>query len=172
MKGVLINVARGGVIDVDALLRALDYGTVAQAALDVFSEEPPPKDSKLIRHVNVSVTPHLGASSADAQVGIAIVFAEAVVGALIGELSATAVNAPMVPAEVYGSVAAIGIDMTAVILSGIGGDFSIGFKVNYLLKEEALHGAPIQNYLFVSEHFQSVRVISGSGLLVYERHRG
>ncbi|CBI25279.3 unnamed protein product, partial [Vitis vinifera] len=100
-KGVrIINVARGGVIDEDALVRALDSGAVAQAALDVFTEEPPPKDSKLVQHENVTVTPHLGASTKEAQEGVAIEIAEAVVGALRGELSATAVNAPMVPPEV------------------------------------------------------------------------
>jgi len=68
-KGVrIINVARGGVVDEDALLRALDNGTVAQAALDVFTEEPPPRDSKLVQHENVTVTPHLGASTTEAQV--------------------------------------------------------------------------------------------------------
>ncbi|XP_072967742.1 D-3-phosphoglycerate dehydrogenase 1, chloroplastic-like [Typha angustifolia] len=100
-KGVrIINVARGGVIDEDALVRALDNGTVAQAALDVFTEEPPPKESKLVQHENVTVTPHLGASTMEAQEGVAIEIAEAVIGALKGELAATAVNAPMVPAEV------------------------------------------------------------------------
>lgn len=100
-KGVrLINVARGGVIDEDALVRALDSGVVAQAALDVFTEEPPSKESKLVQHENVTVTPHLGASTKEAQEGVAIEIAEAVVGALQGELSATAVNAPMVPPEV------------------------------------------------------------------------
>lgn len=100
-KGVrIINVARGGVIDEDALVRALDSGIVAQAALDVFAEEPPSKDSKLVQHENVTVTPHLGASTKEAQEGVAIEIAEAVVGALKGELSATAVNAPMVPPEV------------------------------------------------------------------------
>ncbi|RXH67664.1 hypothetical protein DVH24_027811 [Malus domestica] len=133
-KGVrIINVARGGVIDEDALVRALDSGIVAQAALDVFAEEPPSKDSKLVQHENVTVTPHLGASTKEAQArlispipiktlskdislhplthrilhemlffqeGVAIEIAEAVVGALKGELSATAVNAPMVPPEV------------------------------------------------------------------------
>ncbi|XP_010914301.1 D-3-phosphoglycerate dehydrogenase 1, chloroplastic-like [Elaeis guineensis] len=95
-KGVrIINVARGGVIDEDALVRALDNGTVAQAALDVFTEEPPPKDSKLVKHENVTVTPHLGASTVEAQEGVAIEIAEAVVGALKGELAATAVNAPI-----------------------------------------------------------------------------
>ncbi|KAK0582359.1 hypothetical protein LWI29_024667 [Acer saccharum] len=100
-KGVrIINVARGGVIDEEALVRALDSGIVAQAALDVFTVEPPSKDSKLIQHENVTVTPHLGASTKEAQEGVAIEIAEAVVGALKGELAATAVNAPMVPAEV------------------------------------------------------------------------
>lgn len=100
-KGVrIINVARGGVIDEEALLRALDSGVVAQAALDVFTEEPPPQENKLVRHENVTVTPHLGASTTEAQEGVALEIAEAVVGALKGELAATAVNAPMVPAEV------------------------------------------------------------------------
>ncbi|GAA0144790.1 dehydrogenase [Lithospermum erythrorhizon] len=100
-KGVrIVNVARGGVIDEDALLRALDAGIVAQAALDVFTVEPPPKENKLVHHHNVTATPHLGASTMEAQEGVAIEIAEAVVGALKGELASTAVNAPMVPAEV------------------------------------------------------------------------
>ncbi|XP_028776878.1 D-3-phosphoglycerate dehydrogenase 2, chloroplastic [Neltuma alba] len=105
-KGVrIINVARGGVIDEDALVRALDSGIVAQAALDVFTEEPPSKDSKLVQHENVTVTPHLGASTKEAQEGVAIEIAEAVLGALKGELSATAVNAPMVAPEVLSELA-------------------------------------------------------------------
>ncbi|KAF2544535.1 hypothetical protein F2Q68_00028907 [Brassica cretica] len=100
-KGVrIVNVARGGVIDEDALVRALDSGIVAQAALDVFTKEPPAKDSPLVQHERVTVTPHLGASTMEAQEGVAIEIAEAVVGALNGELAATAVNAPMVSAEV------------------------------------------------------------------------
>lgn len=105
-KGVrIINVARGGVIDEDALLRALLSGIVAQAALDVFTEEPPSKDCKLVQHENVIATPHLGASTKEAQEGVAIEIAEAVVGALQGELSATAVNAPMVAPEVLSELA-------------------------------------------------------------------
>ncbi|XP_062101747.1 D-3-phosphoglycerate dehydrogenase 3, chloroplastic-like [Humulus lupulus] len=100
-KGVrIVNVARGGVIDEAALVRALDSEIVAQAALDVFMEEPPPKDNKLVQHENVIVTPHLGASTTEAQEGVALEVAEAVLGALNGELSSTAVNAPMVSAEV------------------------------------------------------------------------
>ncbi|XP_075660332.1 D-3-phosphoglycerate dehydrogenase 3, chloroplastic-like [Castanea sativa] len=105
-KGVrIVNVARGGVIDEEALLRALDSGIVAQAALDVFIEEPPPNDSKLVQHESLTLTPHLGASTTEAQEGVAIEIAEAVVGALKGELAATAVNAPMVPAEVLSALA-------------------------------------------------------------------
>ncbi|XP_020265569.1 D-3-phosphoglycerate dehydrogenase 1, chloroplastic isoform X2 [Asparagus officinalis] len=105
-KGVrIVNVARGGVIDEEALVRALDSGIVAQAALDVFTKEPPPLDDKLVMHHNVTVTPHLGASTTEAQEGVAIEIAEAVVGALKGELASTAVNAPMVPAEVLSELA-------------------------------------------------------------------
>ncbi|EFJ26657.1 hypothetical protein SELMODRAFT_413037 [Selaginella moellendorffii] len=99
-KGVrIINVARGGVIDEAALIKALDNGTVAQAAHDVFEQEPPAKDNKVVQHENVIVTPHLGASTVEAQEGVAVEIAEAVVGALRGELSATAVNAPMVSSK-------------------------------------------------------------------------
>lgn len=105
-KGVrIVNVARGGVIDEDALVRALDSGIVAQAALDVFTEEPPSKDSRLVLHENVTATPHLGASTTEAQEGVAIEVAEAVIGALRGELASTAVNAPMVPSEVLQELA-------------------------------------------------------------------
>lgn len=68
-KGVrIVNVARGAVIDEDALVRALDSGIVAQAALDVFTLEPPLADNKLVLHEKVTVTPHLGASTVEAQV--------------------------------------------------------------------------------------------------------
>lgn len=101
----IVNVARGGVIDEDALVKALDAGIVAQAALDVFTVEPPEKDNKLVNHEKVIVTPHLGASTMEAQEGVAVEIAEAVVGALKGELAATAVNAPMVSAEVLSELA-------------------------------------------------------------------
>jgi D-3-phosphoglycerate dehydrogenase len=76
----------------------LDAGIVAQVALDVFTMEPPKEGDALVNYENVNVTPHLGASTMEAQEGVAVEIAEAVAGALAGELSATAVNAPMVPA--------------------------------------------------------------------------
>ncbi|GAX81228.1 hypothetical protein CEUSTIGMA_g8660.t1 [Chlamydomonas eustigma] len=97
----IINVARGGVICEKSLLQALESGQVAQAALDVYKEEPPNFETNaLIRHPRVICTPHLGASTAEALEGVALEVVEAVLDALEGKLSPNAVNAPMVPAEV------------------------------------------------------------------------
>ena len=62
----LINTARGGVIDEEALLAALDSGKVAGVGLDVFENEPTPREA-LLKHPNVSCTPHIGASTVEAQ---------------------------------------------------------------------------------------------------------
>ena len=62
----LINCARGGVVDENALKKALSNDWIAGAALDVFSEEPP-KDEELLSFDNLSLTPHIGASTAEAQ---------------------------------------------------------------------------------------------------------
>lgn len=81
--------------------RALEAGQVAQAALDVFADEPPKFEGHpLIGRPDVICTPHLGASTTEAQEGVAIEVVEAVVDALMGKLSANAVNAPMVPMEI------------------------------------------------------------------------
>lgn len=68
----IINCARGGLIDEAALLAALDAGKVAGAAVDVFDPEPPPADLPLIKHPRVLVTPHLGASTEEAQVSVSV----------------------------------------------------------------------------------------------------
>ena len=76
-KGVrIINAARGGIVDEAALLEALESGKVGGAALDVFVEEPPPANHPLIMHEKVICTPHLGASTDEAQVKVAIEIAE------------------------------------------------------------------------------------------------
>lgn len=67
----IINCARGGLIDEDALVAALDSGQVAGVAVDVFDPEPPPPDHRLVNHPRVIVTPHLGASTEEAQVAVA-----------------------------------------------------------------------------------------------------
>jgi D-3-phosphoglycerate dehydrogenase len=68
----LINCARGGLIDETALLEALNSGKVAGAAIDVFDPEPPPADHPLVLHPKVLVTPHLGASTEEAQISVAV----------------------------------------------------------------------------------------------------
>src|SRR5437016_3288342 len=76
--------ARGGIIDEGALQRALEAGIVAGAALDVFSEEPPPWDLPLLKDERVVVTPHLGASTEEAQVNVALDVAEEILTVLDG----------------------------------------------------------------------------------------
>jgi D-3-phosphoglycerate dehydrogenase / 2-oxoglutarate reductase len=90
----LINVARGGIVDEMALYNALKEGTIAGAALDVFQEEPT-TDSPLFTLPNVVVTPHLGASTAEAQDRAGITAAEQVATALWGAVPMHAINAPV-----------------------------------------------------------------------------
>lgn len=78
---MLINASRGGVIDESALLQALDSGKVAAAGLDVFENEPTP-NAALLNHAKVSVTPHIGASTNEAQTRIGIELAEKVIAAI------------------------------------------------------------------------------------------
>lgn len=103
-KGVrMINCARGGIIDEEALYNALKSGKVAGAALDVFVKEPP-LESPLLALDNVITTPHLGASTAEAQVNVAVGVAEQVLNALKGEVVKNAVNAPAVGPEVMEAI--------------------------------------------------------------------
>lgn len=98
-RGVrLVNCARGGIIDEQALYRALESGQVAGAALDVFTQEPP-KDNPLTTHPRVVVTPHLGASTEEAQVTAAVDVANQVVAVLFGQPARYAVNMPSIRPE-------------------------------------------------------------------------
>src|SRR3954447_2148101 len=92
----IINVARGGLVAEDALLEALDSGKVAGAAIDVFEKEPPPMDNPLLQHPKVIVTPHLGASTAEAQERVAVDVADQILAVLRGEPASYAVNLPMI----------------------------------------------------------------------------
>ena len=94
----IVNCARGGIVDEDALLEALDAGTIAGAALDVYSKEPA-GDNPLVRHPRVVATPHLAASTQEAQVNVAVEVAEQMVAVLEGRPAPFAVNAPPISAE-------------------------------------------------------------------------
>ncbi len=100
-RGVrIINCARGGIVDEAALAAALKDGTVAGAALDVFEKEPVPPDLELLKLDQVVVTPHLGASTEEAQVNVAIEVAEIVRDALLGRGIRNAANYPCLEADV------------------------------------------------------------------------
>ena len=90
---LLLNVARGGVVNEGALLDALRSRHLAGAAIDVYEQEPLPADSPLRGLANVVMTPHLGASTAEAQQNVAIEIAEAVRAALADGDTRQAVNA-------------------------------------------------------------------------------
>jgi D-3-phosphoglycerate dehydrogenase / 2-oxoglutarate reductase len=93
---LLINCARGGVVDEEALLAALESGHLGGAALDVFAEEPP-GDLRLVRHPRVVATPHLGAQTREAQERISLETAQMVLDALSGSVAVAAVNLPFRP---------------------------------------------------------------------------
>jgi D-3-phosphoglycerate dehydrogenase len=94
----IVNCARGELLDLEALRDALDSGKVAGASLDVFPDEPV-TEHPLFEYENVVVTPHLGASTIEAQDRAGVITAEQVVAALTGGLVSNAVNIPTVRSE-------------------------------------------------------------------------
>lgn len=101
-KGVrIINCARGGIIDEAALVNAIKGGIVSGTALDVFENEPLSPESELLKLDNVIVTPHLGASTEEAQVNVAIEVAQIVADALLSKGIRNAANYPCVEPEAY-----------------------------------------------------------------------
>ncbi len=98
----LINCARGGLIDEKALLNVLQQNRLAGVALDVFSQEPIGENTilkQLVAHEQVIATPHLGASTEEAQLGVATDVAEQIVAVLGGGFPRAAVNAPLILPE-------------------------------------------------------------------------
>ncbi|KAK3349284.1 D-isomer specific 2-hydroxyacid dehydrogenase [Lasiosphaeria hispida] len=100
----VLNVARGGVYNEEALLKALDEGWIAGAGIDVFTAEPPLADSapaRLAAHPKVVSTPHLGASTVEAQENVSMDVCTQVLEILRGGLPTAAVNAPLILPEEY-----------------------------------------------------------------------
>jgi D-3-phosphoglycerate dehydrogenase len=96
----VVNCARGGIIDERALVDAVNEGKVAGAAFDVFEEEPPSQDHPFLNNPNIIVTPHLGASTVEAQENVAIDVSEEVLHILRNEPFKNAVNMPPVAPDV------------------------------------------------------------------------
>lgn len=100
----VLNVARGGIYNEEALVKALDEGWIAGAGIDVFTSEPPKPDStaeKLSQHPKCVATPHLGASTVEAQENVSLDVCTQVVEVLRGGLPTAAVNAPLILPEEY-----------------------------------------------------------------------
>ncbi len=96
---IVINCARGGIINEADLAAALESGKVAAAALDVYEQEPPPKDHPLLKFDNMICTPHLGASTSEAQENVAVAVAEQILGYLLRGEVKNAVNLPSIAGE-------------------------------------------------------------------------
>jgi D-3-phosphoglycerate dehydrogenase len=101
---IIINVARGGIVDEAAVAEALESGHLAGAGFDVFETEPP-VDSPLLTAPNTLLTPHLGASTAEAQVLVAEEVAAQVLDVLEGRSARYAVNAPLLTPETAEAIA-------------------------------------------------------------------
>lgn len=102
---LLVNCARGGIYDEAAVLAGLESGRIAGAAFDVFTEEPPPADFPLIAHPRVVCTPHLGASTQEAQDRVAEEIAQQVIAFLENGEITNAVNVPAMSGELAAKVA-------------------------------------------------------------------
>jgi D-3-phosphoglycerate dehydrogenase len=95
----IINCARGGIVNEADLIDGLNSDKIAGAAIDVFEEEPPPKDNPLLKHERVICTPHLGASTAEAQVNVAVQVAEQIRDYLITGEIRNGINCPSISSE-------------------------------------------------------------------------
>ena len=135
-KGVrIVNCARGGLVDEEALRKALDEGHVAGAAFDVFAQEPA-TENPLFGHPHVVCTPHLGASTSEAQEKVALQIAEQMADYLTRGAIANAVNFPSISAEeaprlkpfvelaeklglFVGQIASAGVDRLSIVYEGV-----------------------------------------------------
>jgi D-3-phosphoglycerate dehydrogenase/(S)-sulfolactate dehydrogenase len=102
---ILVNCARGGIVDEQALADALASGHLGGAALDVFEKEPPPPDHPLFKHQAFVCTPHIGASTEEAQSAVAVAIAEQLATYLSSGVVKNAVNVPGLPREVMDQLA-------------------------------------------------------------------
>jgi D-3-phosphoglycerate dehydrogenase len=173
----LINAARGGIIDPQALLDGLEAGQVAGAAVDVYTSEPPESEAEkaLIQHPNVLAVPHLGASTAEAQEQVALDAAEQLVTALRGGEVRNAVNAPGFGERIAETLRPYGPLATrmGMLLSAIAPGAMKKVEVTYRGAISEMNVAPITTYLLVGlleRHMD--RVVNAINAPVLARGRG
>ena len=140
----LINVARGGIIDEAALAEAAKSGRIAGAAIDVFSVEPATADNPLLGIPNIITTPHLGASTEEAQVNVAIDIAEQIVDVLNGKPARAAVNMPSVSAD---------------MLVRLEPYLTLGEKIGSLMSQMSKSGVQAFEVLYNGDDFESLPTV-------------
>ncbi|MHB8577896.1 MAG: phosphoglycerate dehydrogenase [Dehalococcoidia bacterium] len=170
----LINTARGGIIDEEAILDAVRSGQVAGAAIDVFVTEPAP-DTILAGHERIIVTPHLGASTTEAQERVAVDVAEQIVAVLRGQPARYAVNAPLIPPEALSMLrpfidaAVIAGSMATQLSSGQLGEIEISYQGEIALHDTSVLRAGVIRGLLKPVSEENVTVVNAD--LIAE-HRG
>ena len=170
----IINTARGGIIEEEALLQAVRAGTIAGAAIDVFVKEPAP-DTILAGDPRIVVTPHLGASTTEAQERVAIDVAEQIVAIFRGEPARYAVNAPLVAPEAlamlrpFVDAAVLAGSIATQLSSGQLGEIEIAYTGELALHDSALLRAAVIRGLLRPVSEENVTVVNAD--LVAE-HRG
>lgn len=119
----IINTARGGIVDELALAKAIEEGIIKGAAIDVFEQEPPPPEHPLFKLEQVIVTPHLGASTVEAQEYVAVDVAEQIVNFFKGVPPTSPVNLPVLPPDILSLVQPYIqlMERMGKLLAGIGG---------------------------------------------------
>lgn len=168
-----INAARGGLVDEQALYEAIEQGRVAGAAVDVFTNEPA-TDNVLFRSDRVIVTPHLGASTAEAQTNVAVSVARQVLAVLRGQTAVNAVNLPLIAPETasfltpFLAVAANAARLCTQIADGNPNSISIKYEGEIADYETAVLKAAVLGALL--EGFTEERVnLVNAGLIAQSR---
>jgi D-3-phosphoglycerate dehydrogenase len=145
----IVNCARGGLIDEQALFEALKSGQIAAAALDVYETEPPPAEFPLRTLPNIVFTPHLGASTAEAQESVGIEIAEAIRSVLLEGVIRNAVNVPNIDARTLAVIApylAFG-EKLGRFLRQVGPKRCETLSINYSGKVNDFETSPISRYV-------------------------
>ena len=176
----LINTARGGVIEEAALARALRDGRVAGAALDVFSREPA-TENPVLQAPNLIATPHLGASTTEAQERVAVDIAEQVLAILRGEPARYAVNAPLLAPEAfsvlspYVEVAALVASVATQLAEGQLGEIEVTYNGEIALHDTTVLRASVIRGLLQPISEENVTIVNANliaerrGLRIVER---